>query len=153
MTSNKPYLIQTIYDWLIDNKLTPYIVINTEVEGVQVPKDYIKDNNIVLDISPEACVGLHLGNDRIVFSASFSGVSTQIYAPPDAVIAIYAKENGEGMVFPVEDTDDGGSGSGDHLLPDAPLLEKDKKIPDTRVATSKKVTKKSNRKITLKVVK
>lgn len=99
MTSNKPYIIRAIYEWIVDNELTPYIVINAEVEGVQVPRSYVEDDNIVLDISPGACIGLHLGNDRIVFSASFSGVATQIYTPPEAVIAIYAKENGEGMVF------------------------------------------------------
>ena len=162
MISNKPYLIRAIYEWIIDNKLTPYIVINAEVDGVQVPTDHIKDNNIVLDISPEACIGLHLDNDRIVFSASFSGVSTQIFTPPDAVVAIYAKENGEGMVFSFDkavgsDSESGivgsSSESGTNIHTDAAALVKDKKIPDIHAATSKKLTKKSNRKTTLKVVK
>jgi len=153
MTSNKPYLIRAIYEWIIDNKLTPYIVINAEVDLVQVPKDYVKDNNIVLDISPEACIGLHLGNDRIVFSASFSGVSTQIFTPPDAVVAIYAKENGEGMIFSFDKAEGDGSESSSNLPTDAHALEKDKKRPDTDIATPKKELKKSNRKATLKVIK
>lgn len=144
MTSNKPYLIRAIYEWILDNKLTPYIVINTEIDGVQVPEDYVKDNNIVLDISPEACLGLHLGNDRIVFSASFSGVSTQIFTPPHAVLAIYAKENGEGMIFSFEKSEDTSSSSQSPTQADSQSSPKDK--------TSSK-TKKNNSKTILKIVK
>jgi stringent starvation protein B len=112
MTSSKPYLIRAIYQWIVDNELTPYIVINCEVEGVQVPEQFIEDGRIVFNVSSEACRGLNIANDRIVFSASFNGSPMQIYAPPNAVIAIYAKENGRGMVF-TEDGDDDDNHRGD----------------------------------------
>ena len=99
MTSNKPYLIRAIYDWIVDNELTPYILVNAEYPGVQVPQEHVNDGRIVLNISPKACRGLHLENDRIVFTARFSGQSVQIFLVPMAVLAIYAKENGRGMEF------------------------------------------------------
>ncbi len=105
MTSNKPYLIRAIFDWLVDNKLTPYILVDADVDGVQVPQDFVNNGRIVLNISPEACRGLHLENDRIVFTARFGGITNQIFVVPRAVLAIYAKENGRGMEFG-EDLDD-----------------------------------------------
>ncbi len=99
MTSNKPYLIRSIYDWIVDNNMTPHILVNVQYPGVQVPMEYVVDNRIVLNISPQACRGLHLENDRIIFSARFSGVTVQIFVVPAAVLAIYAKENGRGMEF------------------------------------------------------
>lgn len=105
MTSNKPYLIRAIYDWIVDNDLTPYILVNAEYPGVQVPQEHINAGRIVLNISPKACRGLHLENDRIVFTARFSGHSVQIFVIPTAVLAIYAKENGRGMEFG-EDADE-----------------------------------------------
>ena len=109
MTSSKPYLIRAIYQWIIDNDFTPYIVVNAQFPGLQVPEQYIEDGRIVLNISPRACRGLHLENDRIVFSARFSGIAMQIFVPPTAVMAIYAKENGRGMVFTEEEDGDDGS--------------------------------------------
>ncbi|WP_026069597.1 ClpXP protease specificity-enhancing factor [Legionella tunisiensis] len=99
MTSNKPYLIRAIYDWIVDNDLTPYILVNATYPGVQVPQEHVNSGRIVLNISPKACRGLHLENDRIVFTARFSGHSVQIFIVPAAVLAIYAKENGRGMEF------------------------------------------------------
>jgi len=99
MTSNKPYLIRAIYDWIVDNNLTPHILVNAEYPGVQVPQEHVNNGRIVLNISPQACRGLHLENDRIVFTARFSGVTIQIFVIPAAVFAIYAKENGRGMEF------------------------------------------------------
>lgn len=99
MTSNKPYLIRAIYDWIVDNNLTPHILVNAHYPGVQVPQEHVSNGRIVLNISPQACRGLHLENDRIVFSARFSGVTIQIFVIPAAVFAIYAKENGRGMEF------------------------------------------------------
>ncbi|KTD17532.1 ClpXP protease specificity-enhancing factor [Legionella jordanis] len=99
MTSNKPYLIRAVYDWIVDNDKTPYILVNANYPGVQVPLEYVNDGRIVLNISPRACRGLHLENDRIVFTARFSGESIQIFVVPAAVQAIYAKENGQGMEF------------------------------------------------------
>jgi len=109
MTSSRPYFIRGIYDWILDNGLTPYIVIDAGEEGVQVPTEYVEEGRIVLNISPAACRGLHLENDRVVFSARFSGVSKQVFAPPSAVIAVYASENGRGIVFETDNLmDDGG---------------------------------------------
>lgn len=99
MTSNRPYLIRAIYDWIVDNNLTPHILVNAEYPHVQVPQEYVNGGKIVLNISPQACRGLHLENDRVVFTARFSGVTHQIFVVPGAVLAIYAKENGRGMEF------------------------------------------------------
>lgn len=99
MTSNKPYFIRAIYDWLVDNDLTPYLLVNAQFPGVEVPQEHVSGGRIVLNVSPTACRGLHMENDRIVFSARFSGQVTQIFVDPAAVLAIYAKENGRGMEF------------------------------------------------------
>ena len=102
--SNRPYLIRALYEWIVDNEWTPHILVDTHVKHVQVPEQYIeKDGSIILNISPEATRGLLLGNDRIVFTTRFSGISYQVCVPPFAVKAIYAKESGEGMTFPEED--------------------------------------------------
>jgi stringent starvation protein B len=103
MTSNKPYLIRALYDWIVDNNLTPYILVDAEYPGVQVPQEHVSGGRIVLNISPKACRGLHIGLDRIVFTARFSGLSVQIFVVPAAVMAIYAKENHRGMEFSIED--------------------------------------------------
>ncbi|HCA89579.1 MAG: ClpXP protease specificity-enhancing factor [Legionellaceae bacterium] len=105
MTSNKPYLIKAMYDWITDNNLTPYILVNAYHKNVQVPQEHVQHGKIVLNISPNACRGLHIDNDRIVFTARFSGLNTQVFVVPHAVLAIYAKENGRGMEFGEEYTD------------------------------------------------
>ncbi len=99
MTSNKPYLIRAIYDWIVDNDLTPYMLVNAEYPSVEVPLEYVNGGRIILNISPKSCRGLHLENDRIVFTTRFSGQTMQISMHPGAVLAIYAKENGRGMEF------------------------------------------------------
>lgn len=103
MTSNKPYLIRAFYDWIVDNELTPYILVDATYTGVQVPKEHIRHERIVLNISPSATRGLLLENDRIVFTARFSGQTEQIFVLPNAVLEIYAKENGRGIAFTVEE--------------------------------------------------
>ena len=104
MTSSKPYLIRAMYDWLIDNELTPYIVVDaSDTELVKVPQEHVDNGRIILNISPKACRGLHLENDRIVFSARFSGEVKQLFISPLMVQAIYSKENGRGMVFSDEE--------------------------------------------------
>ncbi|WP_242602086.1 ClpXP protease specificity-enhancing factor [Legionella yabuuchiae] len=103
MTSSKPYLIRGLYDWIVDNNLTPYLLVNAESQGVQVPQEHVVDGKIVLNISPQACRGLHLDNDRIVFTTRFSGQTFQISLTPGAVLAIYAQENGRGMEFEEEE--------------------------------------------------
>src|SRR3990167_4340286 len=99
MTSNRPYLIRAIYDWIVDNDLTPYLLVNAAFPGVEVPQEHVNGGRIVLNISPKASRWLHLENDRILFTARFSGLATQIFVNPAAVLAIYAKENGRGMEF------------------------------------------------------
>ena len=122
MKSSKPYLIRAIYEWIVDNKMTPYLLVNTEFDNVTVPEDFIEDGTIVLNISPQACRGLHLENDRIVFSGRFADEALQIFVPPDAVLAIYAKENGRGMVFGHEEGGEEGGEEGTvaHQPPLAP---------------------------------
>lgn len=111
ISSTRPYLIRAFYQWIVDNDLTPYIVIHAEMPAVQVPKQYIEEGRIILNISPYATDKLEITNQFIKFDASFSGFVEHITAPVLAVAAIYAKENGKGMVFSEdEDGDDGGGG-------------------------------------------
>lgn len=105
MTPLKPYLIRSIYEWITDNDLTPHLLVNAEYPGVNLPTDFVEDGRIVLNIRPQAIQGLVLGNDEIQFNARFSGKPMRINTPIQAVLAIYAKENGRGMVFDPEDTD------------------------------------------------
>lgn len=102
MTSNKPYFIRALFDWIVDNELTPYLLVDAAHPDVEVPQEFVNGGRIVLNISPKACRGLHLENDRIIFTARFSGQTTQISLSPGAVLAVYAKENGRGMEFDVE---------------------------------------------------
>ncbi len=115
MTSNRPYLIRAFYDWIVDNELTPYILVDASNPYVQVPREHIRHDRIVLNISPSATRGLLLENDRIVFTARFSGQTEQIFVVPNAVLEIYAKENGRGIAFPIEEDSEpppAASGSG-----------------------------------------
>ena len=99
MTSNQPYLLKAFYDWIVDNNLTPYIVVDAILSGVEVPQQFVKEGLIVLNISPSACVNLHIELNAISFQARFSGQPMQVYVPSIAVSAIYARENGAGTVF------------------------------------------------------
>ncbi|MBX9704800.1 MAG: ClpXP protease specificity-enhancing factor [Gammaproteobacteria bacterium] len=105
LTSNKPYLLRAFYEWIIDNGCTPYLIINAEVEDVIVPRQYVDDGRIVLNIAESAVRGLEMSNDAIEFDARFGGVAVTVYAPMIAVVAIYAHENGRGMVFTEEDSE------------------------------------------------
>lgn len=106
MTPSRPYLLRGFYEWIVDNHYTPYIVINTDMPDVHVPEEYIEDGRIVLNIAPNAIRGLLLANDHVEFNARFSGVPYDIWAPIKAVTAVYAKENGRGMVFKEEEEDE-----------------------------------------------
>jgi len=106
MTSLKPYLIRSIYEWIIDNQLTPHLLVDAEDSNAILPKEYIEDGKIVLNLRPEAIQGLTLGNEEIQFNARFSGNPMHIVTPTTAVLAIYAKENGKGMIFDPEEHDD-----------------------------------------------
>ena len=102
MTSNKPYFIRALYEWILDNNCTPYIVVDATLPFVEVPEQFITEGKIILNILPSATHNLFLGDDWITFSARFSGVSQEINVPIGAVAAIYAQENGEGMGFETE---------------------------------------------------
>ena len=99
-TSTRPYLIRALHDWCTDNGFTPYVAVFVDA-SVKVPVEYVKNNEIVLNVGFEATSGLKLGNDFIEFKARFGGSSRDIVVPVDHVIAIYARENGQGMAFPV----------------------------------------------------
>ncbi len=105
MTPLKPYLIRSIYEWIIDNQLTPHLLVDAENPDAVLPTDFIENGKIVLNMRPEAIQDLLLGNNEIQFHARFSGESIQIITPTTAVLAIYAKENGKGMVFDPEEPD------------------------------------------------
>ncbi len=103
MTSNRPYLLRALNEWILDNGLTPYVMVDAEAAGVQVPSEYAQDGKIVLNISPSAVRELLINNDSLSFNARFAGRPYQVYAPIATVLAIYAKESGNGVVFPEED--------------------------------------------------
>jgi stringent starvation protein B len=103
-TSTRPYLIRALHDWCTDNGFTPYVAVFVDA-SVQVPAEYVKNNEIVLNVGFEATSGLKLGNDFIEFKARFGGVPREILVPIDHVVAIYARENGQGMAFPMPTAD------------------------------------------------
>jgi len=112
MNSSRPYLIRAIHEWILDNEMTPHLLVDIEGDGVDVPAQQGQNGKIVLNISPQAVEGLMLGNDAIGFRARFGGIATDVYVPVAAVLAVYAKENGRGMVFSEEDnTPEPGDGS------------------------------------------
>lgn len=105
MTPSRPYLIRALYDWIIDNNTTPYIVLDA-TRGALVPQEYVEDGRIVLNIATQAVQALQLGNEAVEFKARFAGKVRQVHAPISAVLAIYARENGRGMVFTDDDLGD-----------------------------------------------
>lgn len=106
MTSLKPYLIRSIYEWIIDNSLTPHLLVNASNQDAVLPEDFVEDGKIVLNIRPQAIEALTLGNERIEFNARFAGKPMHIVTPVTAVLAIYARENGKGMIFDQDDNGD-----------------------------------------------
>jgi len=102
MTPLKPYLIRAIYEWVLDNNLTPHLLVDANNPNAMLPMQFAQDGKLVLNIRPAAIEALSLGDEAIEFNTRFSGKSTYIYAPVAAVLAIYAKENGQGMVFDAE---------------------------------------------------
>src|SRR5512139_3207127 len=99
MTSSRPYLIRALYDWIIDNAMTPHLLVDAEFSGCEVPRQYVNEGRIVFNVNPAAVDGLTLGNEFVMFSARFSGTPMNVTIPVMAVLAIYARENGRGMVF------------------------------------------------------
>tara|TARA_R100001163_G_C5035778_1_gene174983 strand:- start:46 stop:426 length:381 start_codon:yes stop_codon:yes gene_type:complete len=96
-------MIRALYDWILDNTCTPYILVNAYAEGVEVPQDYVKDGQIVLNISPQAIKTLNISKAAIEFEGRFGGIPTKVYVPSAAVMGIYARENGQGMMFDSDD--------------------------------------------------
>ncbi len=109
MTSNRPYLLRGLYEWIIDNGLTPHLVVDAEHPSATVPQAFVDDGRIVLNVAPDAVQALQLGNDSIRFSARFGGSPFAVEFSPRAVLGVYARENGHGMLFPDEEpaADDG----------------------------------------------
>lgn len=102
MTSSRPYLLRALYEWILENSCTPYILVNAYGAEVMVPQEYVKDGQIILNISPSAVHDLLMSNDAIEFNGRFAGIPTPVYVPVAAVMGIYARENGQGMVFESE---------------------------------------------------
>lgn len=103
MTSSRPYIIRALYEWILENECTPYLLVNAMDERVEVPQQFVKNGQIVLNISPVAVMDLLITNDSIHFNGRFSGVPQDIFAPMEAVMGIYARENGQGMIFDMDD--------------------------------------------------
>jgi stringent starvation protein B len=118
-TSTRPYLIRALHDWCTDNGFTPYLAVYVDA-SVQVPFEYVKNNEIVLNVGFEATTSLKLGNELIEFKARFGGVSRDIAVPVDHVIAIYARENGQGMAFPVPTEPAAGAAPAEAPAPERP---------------------------------
>ncbi len=102
MNSSRPYLIRALYEWIVDNDCTPHLLVNAEYPNVQVPQGFANDGQIVLNVSPSAVRHLHMDNDAVSFEGRFGGIAHTLFIPAAAVLAIYARENGQGMVFDLE---------------------------------------------------
>ena len=105
MNSSRPYLLRALYEWIVDNNCTPHILVAAEYPNTRVPPGYAKDGQIVLNISPSAVRYLEMGNEVLTFEGRFGGVAQSLYVPVGAVLAIYARENGQGMAFDQEDAE------------------------------------------------
>ncbi|PQJ96035.1 ClpXP protease specificity-enhancing factor [Chromatium okenii] len=108
MTSSKPYLIRALYEWILDNQMTPHLAVDANYPATQVPLEFVTAGQIVLNITPSAVHGLVIGNDWIAFNARFGGIAREIMVPTEAVLGIFTRENNQGMMFP------------DPIYPDAP---------------------------------
>jgi stringent starvation protein B len=106
LNSSRPYIIRAIYEWIVDNGCTPHLLVDVGVDGVDVPQAYVSDGQIVLNISPSAVVGLEMTNEAVFFNGRFGGVATDILVPINGILGIYARENGQGMIFDAAAPDD-----------------------------------------------
>ena len=103
MHSNRPYLLKAFFDWIVDNRCTPYIIIDAYHEGVEVPQEFVKDGQIVLNIAPRAVSDFVINDVAVEFSTRFNGMPINLYLPTLSIIGIYAQENGKGMMFEHEE--------------------------------------------------
>lgn len=131
MTPHHPYLLRAFYDWIVDNELTPHLVVDATKAGVVVPQEFVSDGQIVLNIAPQAVANLQLNLTDVIFSARFGGRTQNVFVPMSAVLAIYARENGAGTMFESEEvfeedafneenTSDVGDDSSDETPPQPP---------------------------------
>ena len=103
MNSSRPYLVRALYEWIVDNDCTPHMLVNSDYPKVQVPAGFASDGQIVLNVSPTAVRQLHMDNEAVSFEGRFGGVPHTLYVPIPAILGVYARENGQGMVFDLEE--------------------------------------------------
>ena len=103
MNSSRPYLVRALYEWIVDNDCTPHMLVNSDYPKVQVPAGFASDGQIVLNVSPTAVRQLHMNNEAVSFEGRFGGVPHTLYVPVSAILGVYARENGQGMVFDLEE--------------------------------------------------
>jgi len=126
MSSSRPYLVRALYEWIMDNQCTPHLLVDAHWPGTSVPQEYVQNGQIVLNISSSAVMDLHITNDCISFRGRFGGVPRDIMVPSGAVLGIYARENGQGMIFeqseqpPPPDTDVSTTNDDNDIDPDPP---------------------------------
>ena len=120
MTSQRPYLLRALYEWVVDNGMTPHVLVDAQMPGVKVPRHAVKEGRIVLNIAERAVTRLDIGNDAVRFTARFAGVSQAVNVPLYAVIALYSRETGQGMALP---PDPGGAGSPPGLEGTVPVTD------------------------------
>ncbi|ARN74876.1 ClpXP protease specificity-enhancing factor [Oceanicoccus sagamiensis] len=104
MTSSRPYIVRALYEWILENDCTPYVLVNAMADNVEVPQQFVKNGQIVLNVSPVAVMDLLLTNETMEFNGRFGGMPMDIYVPMTAVMGIYARENGQGMIFDMDDS-------------------------------------------------
>ncbi|MEY3660476.1 MAG: hypothetical protein RLZZ169_1301 [Pseudomonadota bacterium] len=133
MTTHRPYLVRALNEWILDNNCTPYLLVNAFEKGVEVPQNYVKDGQIVLNISPIAVQGLVITNAGIEFNGRFGGIPTRVYVPTAAVMGIYARENGQGMIFDRDENNPDPPPPADDMADPAGDVPKPKNKPSLRV--------------------
>ena len=136
MFSNRPYLVRAFYEWIVDNDCTPYIIVDAHYSGVEVPQSFVTNGQIILNIAPSAVRSFDMNNDRIKLSTRFGGVPIDIFCPMGAILGIYAQENGQGMMFESEPSDEPPPPQGPRIVPPTPdkkPSEAEKNKPSLRV--------------------
>ena len=106
MNSSRPYIIRALYDWILENQCTPYVLVDAFGEGVEVPQDHVKDGQIILNISPTAVQSVSISNEVVEFNGRFGGIPKKVFVPIKYILGIYAKENGQGMIFESDELPD-----------------------------------------------
>ena len=158
MISNRPYMVRALYDWIVDSGWTPHVQVDANYPGVNVPREFVQDNVIVLNMAPSAVMALAMDNEWFAFRARFNGIETQLGFPPEAILAIFARENGQGMPFPPEPYPEELLNGDLEVMEDAPTLSavegrKDEVASKGKKAAAKSSSKSTSKKPTLTVVK